>query len=70
MSLQDSNIQQGTQKAQLCEHHSMSQVCKALDSLNLGKKGNQQLIYVTFPEQESMCWQDSEHDGFIKCYCP
>lgn len=34
-SLQDSNTQQGTRKVRLCEHHSMSQVCKALDSLNL-----------------------------------
>lgn len=40
-TLQDSNTQQGTGKARLCEHHSISQACKALDLLNLvEKRGN------------------------------
>lgn len=60
MILQDSNTQQGTRKARLCEHHSISQACKALDLLNLvEKKGELVIDYVTFPQQESTCWEDS-----------
>lgn len=41
MILRDSNTQQGTGKAQLDGHHSISQACKALDLLNLvEKRGN------------------------------
>lgn len=39
MILQDSNTQQGTWKAGLCEQHSTGQACKALDLLNLVEKG-------------------------------
>lgn len=38
MSLQDSNSQQDTWRARLCEHCSMSLACKALDGLNLVEK--------------------------------
>lgn len=47
MILQDSNTQQGTWKARLCEHHSTGQACKALDLLNL--LGTHSQVYKVFP---------------------